>query len=447
MMDVGRVSIEEIARRHEIKTVRVSFSDMHGVSRGRHVPIRAFLEMVRSGGMEFSNAIFVMDTSGDIAAGTSIFMGNGFPNWRLVVDEKTFVPIPWRPGEARVLADMVRPDGQAVDVMPRSLVHRQVQRLESLGLRAQATAEYEFYLFRTRQGGGPPEPYVGAVQYNSELKHAQVSHIFEPLVLGLEAQGIQVEAFAQEYSPSQYEVNLHHMPALEAADAAFTFKQAVKEVMHDQGLLASFMSKPLVNANGSGCHVHISLQDQDGGNAFDDPSATDGLSDRGRAFIAGVLQHAPALTALVNPTVNCYKRIVPGRFAPVNATWGYDNRTCLMRVPLSRGAGTHVEFRGPSAVSNPYVVLAALLAAGIDGVERGLDPGAPELGNAYGNSEATPLPSTMEDALDSLLADEVLQERLGSAFTGDFIAIKRHEAARFRTSVTNWEWDEYLDLY
>lgn len=439
-------SIRRSIQDHGLHTVRVSFADMHGVSRGRNVPVAAFLDQVLPGGMEFSNAIFVMDTAGGIAGGTSIRMDNGFPNWKLVVDPETFVAVPWRPGEARVIADMVTPEGEPVDVLPRVVLKRATDLLNTRGLQARVALEYEFYLFQ-RERAGAPVPVVHTVQYNSELKHAQVTRIFEPLLQGLRDQGVQVEALGQEYSPSQYEVNLRHAPAVAAADAAFHFKQAVKEVMDQQGYLASFMSKPLVTANGSGCHVHLSLTGPDGRNLFEDPSAPDGLSDTCRHFIGGLLAHARALSALCNPTVNCYKRVVPGRFAPVNVTWGYDNRTCLVRIPQSRGQATHIEFRLPSAMVNSYVAIAAVLAAGSRGVDDRLDPGAPELSNAYANEGATPLPSSLPEALDALAADEVLAQRLGPAFTGDFVAVKRHEAARYQAAVTNWEWDEYLEMY
>lgn len=444
-MDRSGERVLKLVEQQNIRMVHISFADMHGVSRGRYVPIGAYLNQVREGGMEFSNAIFVMDTNAGIASGTSIPMNDGFPNWKLVVDETTFAPIPWRPGEARVLADMVMPDGQPVDVLPRQVLKRVIRRLAEQGLTAQAGTEHEFYLLE-RDGNGTPRPADPLVQYNSELEHIAAMRRFDPLMQGMREMGIQVEAFGEEYAPSQYEVNLRYQPSMQAADEAFTFKQAVKEMFSDPSTFASFMSKPFANANGCGCHIHLSVLDTNGHNVLADASQPDGLSRTCKAFIGGLLTHAPALMALTNPTVNCYKRAVPGRFAPVVANWGYDNRTCVVRVAATRGAGTHIEYRAPSGLSNPYIALAATLAAGLDGIQRNLDPGDPELPGAPATGSAT-LPQSLPQALAELEADDVLQDALGVVFVRDFIAIKRHEATRYMTAVTQWEWDEYLRLY
>lgn len=444
---MNEAEVREFIASHSIESVRVSFADLHGVSRGRVVPARAFLEGVLRDGMEMSNAVFVMDSSGGIAPGTSIPMDRGFPNWRMVPDLKTFGPVPWKPGEARVLCDVLDEEGEAVPVLPRIVLKQQLARLLGMGFEGRAAPEYEFYLFAPRNGGAPPEPVMPTVQYNSELKHAAVSHIFAPLLRALSEEGADVEALGQEYSPSQYELNLAHRPFLQAADGALIVKESVKEALSDQGFLATFMSKPLAAANGSGCHIHVSLSGPGGENLFADPEAADGLSDLCRRFIGGLLDHARALFALTNPTVNCYKRVVPGRFAPVNVSWGYDNRTCLIRVPLSRDKGTHIEFRAPSALANPYVALAALLAAGLDGVARHLSPSDPVRGDAYADPSLPPLPASLPEGLQALSADGVLREALGETFCSDFAAIKRHEAARFALAVTDWEWNEYLDMY
>jgi glutamine synthetase len=438
--------VRELVDKHGIERVRVSFSDVHGVSRGRYVPIRAYLNQVRHNGMEFSNAIFAMDSGGGIAPGTTIPMDNGFPNWRLVVDESTFHPLPWRVGEARVFADMVTPDGQPVGLLPRQVLRNVVGALTEQGLQVQVGMEYEFYLLN-RTPGQAPTPLDSRVQYNSELEHASAMERFAPLMQGLRDLGIEVEAFGEEYAPSQYEINLHHGPAAEATDQAFMFKQAVKEVLTEPGVVASFMSKPFADSNGSGCHIHVSITDGTGRNLFADDSTGDGLSRTCRAFIGGLLAHAEGLMALTNPTINCYKRVVPGRFAPVMANWGYDNRNCVVRITASRGAGTHIEFRAPSAVSNPYVAVAAVLVAGWDGIQQNLDPGQPEQSGISPVQEARPLPSSLSEALDALAADEALTAGLGPAFINDYIAIKRNEMNRFAKAVTNWEWDEYIDLY
>jgi glutamine synthetase len=444
---VDRSQVAAFIAEHGVKAVRVSFADLHGVARGRTVPARAFVAEVLEDGMEMSNAVFAMDTAGGIALGTSIPMDIGFPNWRMIPDLDTFGPVGGRPGEARVLADVVDPGGAPVEVAPRTVLQRQVERLARRGWHGRAAPEVEFYLFHARAAGGPPQPVMTTVQYNSELKHAAMSPILSPVLAALEEEGHEVEALGQEYSPSQYELNFRHRPILEAADRLFTAKATLKEVLAAEGYLATFMPKPLAQANGSGCHVHLSLYDGEGHNLFSDPASRDGLSDLCRRFIGGLLFHAGALFCLTNPTVNCYKRVVPGRFAPVNVTWGYDNRTCLVRVPRARGEATHIEFRAPSAIANPYITLAAVLAAGLDGVERGLDPGPATGGDAYQDRTAARLPGSLPEALRALAADDALMALIGPTFCQDFLAIKAHEAERFAHAVTDWEWDEYLDMY
>jgi glutamine synthetase len=262
-----------------------------------------------------------------------------------------------------------------------------------------------------------------------------------------------------EYGPGQQEINFAPGWGIAAADAAFSFKQGVKEIARQHGYVASFMTKPFIDQSASGCHFHHSLyRGSDGANAFDDPAGSDGLSDVARQFIAGQIAHAPALTALFAPTVNCAKRYRFYSFAPTNATWGLENRTVGLRIKGVRGAHTHVENRIPCAASNPYLVLAGVIAAGIDGIRKSLVPPAPVSGIAYGMEGVADLPITLGAALDALEADTVLREALGEEFIHLFVAVKRHEIAKaraaladfdtpgFRDTVEKWERDELFEF-
>jgi glutamine synthetase len=242
--------------------------------------------------------------------------------------------------------------------------------------------------------------------------------------------GLGVTTGMREYSPGQFEINLTHTDALSAADNAFLLEEVVKELAASEGLLATFMAKPLADAEGSSHHVHASLW-RDGANAFDDGGE---VSAEARAFAAGLIDHAAGLTALAAPTINSYKRLGNGELCPSTAELGGDSRQAYVRVPPERGAAARVELRVGDASANPYLLIAGMLTAGLDGIERGLDPdGLPAL----------PLPRSLDAALDALEADPALAAMLGPQLLEAMVAVKRREIARFNLAVTDWEWREY----
>jgi glutamine synthetase len=250
--------------------------------------------------------------------------------------------------------------------------------------------------------------------------------------------GIGVEAVQHEYTHGQLEINLAHQRGLRAADDGFQFKTSVKEILARRGYLATFMAKPMNTGNANGCHVHVSLLDGDGHNLLDDPAAEHGVSQAFWHFLAGQLEHAAGMMALTSPTLNCYKRLVPNRFAPLAATWGWEDRTMLIRIPMQRGPATHLENRIASAAGNPYLVTAAILAAGLDGIRRKAP--VPDRQNA------PPLPRSMPEALDALQADTVMVRTFGEQFVRDYVAIKMMEVERARTYVTDWDRQEYMEM-
>jgi glutamine synthetase len=254
---------------------------------------------------------------------------------------------------------------------------------------------------------------------------------------------LRVFAANHEFMNSQYEINIEHSGALDAADRGFLLKTAIKELAVRQAMVATFMGKPFNDQGGSGFHVHVSVG-RNGSNAFDaggDPHDLGSL--RGR-FVAGLLEHGPALTALLSPTVNAYKRLVPDSLAPTHVNWGLDNRTAYVRVPNEHGSRSRIEVRGGDGSACVHLAVAGLLLAGLDGIERELQPSAPVGGDAYRAEEAgTPLPRDLGSALDALEADEWLRAGLGDGLVETFLAVKRFELDRFSQWVTDWELDEY----
>jgi glutamine synthetase len=257
------------------------------------------------------------------------------------------------------------------------------------------------------------------------------------------AMGLPLIASNQEYFGSQWEINLRYDDALKAADDAHLLKLAVKEIAAQHGLVATFMGKPIQELGTSGYHLHLSLWDEAGRNAFDDPDGADGLSEVCRQFLAGQLEHARGMTAIMAPTINAYKRFLAMAFGPWNVTWGHDNRTVYARIPRERGKATRIENRAGDGTANAYIASAAALFAGIDGLDRKLDPGDPVSGVAYELEDRTLMPFSLGEALDALEEDEFFVHSLGPQFVQAFLAMKRSEVARFASAVTDWELNEY----
>ena len=261
--------------------------------------------------------------------------------------------------------------------------------------------------------------------------------------------GLQPTTSTQEYGRGQYEINLRHGEALESADRSFRFKAMVKDVAAEHGLLATFMGQLRDDDEGCGLHLHLSCAGADGANAFADPGAPDGLSATARHFAAGVLAHLPALTAILNPTVNAYRRFIVESLAPTHVNWGIDNKLAALRVPSEGGEATRVEVRTGDGTANVHLAVAAVIAAGTDGLARELALGEPVSGNPYELGDerlGPPLPATLDAALDALAADRVLWEALGGELCETYTLIKRYELERWHAQlarVTDWERDEY----
>lgn len=375
---------------------------------------------------------------------------------RLYPDLDSFVIYPWSSVEhrvARLICNVYRPDHTPFEGDPRNVLIRALEQASKMGYTFNVGPELEFFLFHTALDGAPTTQThdaagyfdLGPVDMGEEARIA--------ICLALEEMGFEIEASHHECAPGQHEIDFKYAEALTAADDIVTFKLAVKTIAQKHKLHATFMPKPLFGVAGNGMHTNMSLF-KDGKNAFYDPDKTFGLSTEALQFIAGVLDHAKGITAVANPLVNSYKRLVPGYEAPVYIAWSARNRSPLIRVPAARGNSTRVELRSPDPSCNPYLLLALVLRAGLDGIQRGLTPPDPVDGNIYHMSEderierkVGNLPGTLDEALEEMIMDPLIRETLGDHVFNKYATAKRLEFDQYRVQVHQWEVDKYLTQY
>jgi glutamine synthetase len=370
---------------------------------------------------------------------------------RLVPDPATFTVLPWSPGSASVLCDQLDHDRVDWGACPRSFLARAVERAAAMGITVQATFENEYYLGVEVDGGFAPVDAPTHSPVYSAIGHDHLDALMLETVDALTAQGIVVEQCINEYGPGQREISVRHTDALGAADQQMKFRDTVRGVAARHGILASFAAKPYADAIGSGAHIHFSLWDLEGRRSLlYDPAVPGGLSPLGRSFLAGVVEHLPALTALTVPSYNSFRRLVPGAWASSTTAWGYDNREAALRVasPFYRReeASYNIEYKVSDPSANPYLSLGALIICGLDGIERGLEPGEP---SQQDPARLTPeervrgkvrdLPSSMADALDLLEADTVLTTALGPLLSRCYLAVRRSEHAAFAAADLDFE--------
>jgi glutamine synthetase len=440
-----RAHIQEMIRQRQVQMVRVCVQDAGNIARCRYITARHLLEQFDNGELSIPSALFSMDSSAVIQPGLGTGMEQGFPSWRLRIDPSTFNVLSYAPGVARLIADVYDEHNQPVPYAPRHVLRQVLRRLDELGLRVRGSFEFEFYVFRQTEQG--LVPVWNGLQCFSESKQAEVEDIIQDVMQHLGDMGAGPEIANTEYGSGQFEVSNSPFWGLEIADMAFYYRSSIKEVLAKKGYVTSFMSKPVTGMSGSGAHLHHSLYDAEGRNVFWDPEAADGLSDVCRWFIGGQLHHANTLTVLTTPTINGYKRLQPYSFAPCTVTWGYEHRGALIRVPHSRGQNTRLENRLPGADTDPYLSLAAVLAAGLDGIDRQLEPGEPVTGqDPYGPQWAR-LPKTPEEGLRWLDQDEWARQALGDACIDYILKLRSLEYERFLRHVTDWEIQTYQSLF
>jgi glutamine synthetase len=420
-----------------VTAIRVLYPDLHGSARGKDVPVGEY-ERARHG-LTFCSAVMATDLRHTPVLGGE----EGYPDMIAVPDDSTLIRLPWEPDVACCLADLTPVPGGPAVPDPRGLLRRVVAEYEELGLQPSIGPELEFFLVEDEGGeirrrvDRPSMVYTVGPQVDPDGFVRRLCQHLAEMDLG---------AFAMnhEYMNSQYEINLHHGSALDAADRAFLMRASVKDAAALNGLLATFIGKPFNDQGGSGMHLHVSLE-RDGANAFDDPDDPDGVSQELRWFTAGVIEHAAGAMAFLNPTINAYRRLVPDSLAPTHANWGWDNRSAMVRIPAERGAASRVELRIGDASANAYLATAAILIAGLDGIRKQAQPCPPVAGDAYRcESPGEALPRALEGALDALEGDAVLTAAFGPELIEAFLAVKRFEIERHRAWVSDWEIDEYL---
>ena len=374
-------------------------------------------------------------------------------------DPDTFLIFPWRPQQgkvARFICDVYKPDGTPFDGDPRYVLKRVLRQAEEMGYKANIGPEAEFFLFETDEHGHATTNSDDEAGYFDLAPTEMGEDCRRDICLTLGEMGFEIEASHHEVAEAQHEVDFKYDDALTTADNIMTLKLAVKTVAYRRGLYATFMPKPRAGVCGSGMHTNISLCTLEGRNVFcdpDDPSGL-GLSEQAYSFIAGLMQHIRGMAAITNPLVNSYKRLVPGYEAPCYIAWSASNRSALIRIPASRGAGTRVELRSPDPACNPYLELAVCIAAGLDGIRRGLRPVDPITDDIYAMSRADrraagieSLPGSLREALDELEADTFIRDVLGEHVYRSYMAGKRAEWESYRTAVTEWEIQQYLPVY
>jgi glutamine synthetase len=422
-----------------VEFVQVLYTELHGICRGKEVPIEELHHKVESG-IGLTEAIMTIDLGHHVISGAE----HGFRDIFLVPDLSQIRRVPWDPTTAWCMGDLREGAGTPYAADPRNAVRRAVDELAARGLRAIVAPELEFYLV-------DPDTYATYTPHLSSVytvgSVSDPKGVFREIHRNARDLGLHPLGGAQEYGCGQFEINLAHGEALEVTDRNLLFKTMVKQTAARHGLLATFMGK-LRDDEGSGLHVHVSLAAEDGSNAFDDPAGEDGLSDLARQFGAGVLAHTPALTAFLCPTVNAYRRMEVESLAPTHVNWGLDNRLAMLRYPAQRGKATRVELRVGDGAAAIHNAVAAMLFAGLDGIERGLKLPAQCEKLPY-EDESTlgeQLPSSLGDALDALAADEYLTGKMGTRLTEIFQEIKRYELDRWNAhlaKVTDWERAEY----
>jgi glutamine synthetase len=424
-----------------VSAVRVVFSDLHGIERGKDVPIGDF-DAIAERGLGFCWAVMGTDLRHTPVVGGEI----GYPDMVARPDLSTLVRLPWEPDVAHCLADLERaPEGVPEPTDPRGAVRRAVAAFEAIGYSPVVGPELEFFLCeRDPEAPGGIRRYVDNLSMVYTVgRQADPRGISSALLRHCADLGIGAIAVNHEYMNSQYEINIRESYALDAADRAFRLRAAVKDYAAQQGLLATFMGRPFNDQGGSGFHLHVSLE-RGGENACAEGDVPAPVT---RWFTAGVLAHAQALMAVLNPTINAYRRILPDSLAPTHANWGLDNRGTFVRIPPERGEGARLEIRVGDGTANPYLAIAATLAAGLDGVRSELEPPDPIAGDAYTAAEdvrGAELPASLGAAMDALEADDVLCAALGKETVETFATIKRFEIERHSAHVSDWELDEYV---
>jgi glutamine synthetase len=424
--------------------------DIDGLIRGKFVPAEFFLESIARRGSTVPNIVFGWDIE-DTLMDCLSFSGwqTGYSDVILKPDLATIRHLPWDPGQAFVLCDVTNTDGTAVPVAPRTVLKRQVERAAALGYSFTAGYELEFYLYRetsesaAAKGYRNLRPATPGIATFSLQRAAALEDVIGAIREGMRACDIPVLASNTEYGAGQIEINIEHGEALTTADRVAIYKNGVRRIAEQHGLLASFMAKVATDSAGSSAHIHQSVRrsNDPGRNAM---WGGDGPSLIMRQILAGQLTTMREFTAFYCPTVNSYKRRVPGSWSPVSAGWGEDNRTAALRVIANDESSCRMENRLPGADANPYLALSACIASALHGIENELEPPEPVVGNAY-DKPGTELPASLTEAITALENGEVARKAFGDMFVDHYLSTRIWERDRHREAVGDWELKRYFD--
>jgi len=443
--------LDEIEEKN-VDFLRLQFTDILGTVKNVSVPAdqaeKAFTEGIYFDGSSINGFVRIQES-----------------DMRLDPDPSTFSVLPWRNDDdsaaGRLICDVIdTSSGQPFSGDPRGVLKRAIRRAEDMGYEVNAAPEPEFFLFEEDEDGRATTNTNDAGGYFDLAPKDLAQDVRRDIIFGLEDMGFDIEASHHEVAQGQHEINFTYDDALSTADNVATFRAVVRAIASEHDLHATFMPKPIPRINGSGMHTHLSLferdvSDPDEANVFYDGDDEFDLSDEAGSFLAGVLEHAPALTAVCNPTVNSYKRLVPGYEAPVYVAWSDVNRSALIRKPAARTpAASRIEFRSPDPSCNPYLAIGAMLQAGLDGIKRDLETPDPIRENIYEFDEQKreeygidTLPGTLKGAVDALENDEVIKSALGEHVADKFVEAKRAEYDEYKVEVSDWEIDRYLETF
>ncbi|MGM0502549.1 MAG: type I glutamate--ammonia ligase [Bacillota bacterium] len=443
-MSLTKEGLLQQAEELNVKFIRLQFTDILGV---------------------IKNVAITVDQLEDALDGEIMFDGSSIDGFtriqesdmKLKPDFDTFTVFPWRPNEegavARMICDVYMPDDTPFEGGPRNVLKKVLAEAEELGYTMYLGPEPEFFLFEKDEEGEPTTITHDNGGYFDLGPIDEGQDARRDMVLALEKMGFNMEASHHEVAPGQHEIDFKYEDALKTSDNIATFRFVVKSIANSHGLHATFMPKPIFGENGSGMHMNQSLF-KDGENAFYDEDDKLGLSQTAKYYIGGLLKHANAIAAITNPTVNSYKRLVPGYEAPVYKAWSASNRSALIRIPAARGAGTRVEMRNPDPTANPYLATAVMLKAGLDGIKNEIEPPAEVVENIFAMTAERKaelgiesLPGNISEAVNELLSDELIQDALGDHVLEHFVEAKRLEWDVYRTQVHQWELDQYLKTF
>ena len=446
LTDEEEAVLEEIEE-EGIDFLRLQFTDILGTVKNVSIPAsqaeKAFEEGIYFDGSSIEGFVRIQES-----------------DMRLDPDPSTFAILPWRESEdgaaGRLICDIVNTTtGEPFAGDPRAVLKSALDDAAELGYSLNVGPEPEFFVFEQDENGRATTTTHDAGGYFDLAPKDLASDLRRAMIYNLEEMDFDVEASHHEVAEGQHEIAFKYDDGLSTADNIATFRAVVRATAQKNGVHATFMPKPIAHINGSGMHSHLSLFTQDGENAFHDGDDEFNLSETAKQFVAGILEHAPAITAICNPTVNSYKRLVPGYEAPVYVAWSDVNRSALVRKPAARvPAASRIELRSPDPSCNSYLAIASMIHAGLDGIEKGLDCPDPVRENIYEFDEAKreeygieTLPANLGQAIDELEDDEVICEGLGPHVTEKFVEAKRQEFQEYIVEVSDWELDRYLEKF